>query len=85
MYECCPVCGLKFEREQGYFVGAMYLAYGIAVPVLSLLTLLVWLFTRWSFGGVMIAGSLLLVPLTPFIFRYSRVLWLHMDYRVEPW
>ena len=31
MHECCPNCGLKFEREQGYFLGAMYISYGLAL------------------------------------------------------
>ena len=85
MYECCPVCSLRYEREQGYFVGALYIAYAIAVPVVTLLTSLVWLVTRWPLARVVLAGGALLVPLTPLIFRYSRVLWLHLDYRVEPW
>jgi hypothetical protein len=25
MHERCPACGLKFEREDGYFLGAMYI------------------------------------------------------------
>ena len=25
MHERCAVCGLRFEREQGYFLGAMYI------------------------------------------------------------
>ena len=35
MNEACPACGLKFEREPGYFVAAMYLSYGAAVAVIS--------------------------------------------------
>ena len=85
MYECCPVCGLRYEREQGYFVGALYVAYALAVPTLTLLTLAVWLATRWPLSKVLLAGSALLVPLTPVVFRYSRVVWLHLDYHVEPW
>ena len=27
MYERCPECDLKYEREQGYFLGAMYFSY----------------------------------------------------------
>ena len=44
MYERCAVCGLRFEREQGYFLGAMYINYGVTV-VLALLGSL-----RWSTG-----------------------------------
>ena len=43
MHELCPVCGLRFEREQGYFLVAMYVAYAMAVPILALLTLCLWL------------------------------------------
>jgi hypothetical protein len=31
MYERCPVCGLKFEREDGYFLGAMYISYALGI------------------------------------------------------
>ena len=33
MRERCPVCQLKFEREQGYFLGAMYISYGLALLI----------------------------------------------------
>ena len=29
----CPNCGLKFEREQGYFIGAMYINYAATVAI----------------------------------------------------
>src|SRR5207248_3419030 len=38
MFERCPVCDLKFEREQGYFVGAMYVSYSRAIPPYLLLS-----------------------------------------------
>jgi hypothetical protein len=33
MHEQCPVYRLPFEREPGYFTGAMYLSYGVARKV----------------------------------------------------
>ena len=27
----CPSCEVKFERENGYFMGAMWIAYGMGV------------------------------------------------------
>ena len=41
MHETCPVCDHRFEREPGYFVGAMYVSYAPATPVYLLLVLLV--------------------------------------------
>ena len=31
----CPVCGLHFEREEGYFVGAMYASYGFQFAIIT--------------------------------------------------
>ena len=31
MKERCSVCDYRFDREPGYFLGAMYLSYGLAV------------------------------------------------------
>ncbi len=42
MYERCPACGLKFEREDGYFLGAMYIGYGLGVGAIAVLAALVW-------------------------------------------
>ncbi|TMC07506.1 MAG: DUF983 domain-containing protein, partial [Chloroflexi bacterium] len=35
MNTACLVCGLVFERESGYFAGAMVVSYAIAVPILA--------------------------------------------------
>ena len=43
MNEFCPRCGLRFEREPGYFLGAMYFSYVLAIPILGLLILGVFL------------------------------------------
>ena len=43
MHAQCPACGLRFEREPGYFTGAMYLSYGVAL----LATAPVWLVMVW--------------------------------------
>ena len=33
MYERCPQCNLKYEREQGYFLGAMYFSYLLSIQI----------------------------------------------------
>ncbi len=42
MHERCPACGLKFEREAGYFLGAMYISYGLGLGIIAILSTLVW-------------------------------------------
>jgi uncharacterized protein (DUF983 family) len=80
MNEHCPVCGLKFEREQGYFLGAMYVSYALAVLVLGLGTLVGhWLLPGWKLELVMLLVVVFYIPLMPVVFRYSRVIWIHFD------
>ena len=84
MYETCPSCGLRFEREPGYFVGAMYVNYGLTVLLvipghfildalvpLSLTTHLV----LWSSAAI-------ILPLA--MFRHARSLWLTLDFTFDP-
>src|SRR6185369_7491541 len=33
MHERCPVCDMLLEREQGYFVGAIYVNYAATVGI----------------------------------------------------
>src|SRR5438105_9687609 len=34
MNDPCPVCGQLFQREEGYFLGAMYASYALATGLL---------------------------------------------------
>ena len=38
----CPSCGLKLEREEGFFLGAMALNYGVTCCVFLAPTSLLW-------------------------------------------
>jgi uncharacterized protein (DUF983 family) len=81
MLDHCPVCDYKYQREEGYFLGAMYASYFLSIPLLGILTLLVhWLFLpgwRWEFA--VLAACLPYLFLMPLVFRYARVIWLHVD------
>ena len=34
MYDACPVCGRKFQRAPGYFLGAIYFNYGVTAALM---------------------------------------------------
>ena len=83
MHAQCPLCKLGFEREPGSFTGAMSLSYGVAI----IATAPVWLTMMWlgrSLGEVLLAISPLLIVGSPWLFRYARVLWLHLDQIFDP-
>jgi uncharacterized protein (DUF983 family) len=89
MNETCPACGIVFEREQGYWLGALYVAYALSVPVLSALTILIWLVFSTSdrpvdFGRSFLIAMAAFVPMSPIVFRYSKVVWMHLDQLIDP-
>ena len=80
MNDPCPVCGLVFEREPGYFYGAMYFSYALAVLILvPLFFFFYWLFPDWFGPLVVLVATIPYLPLIPVVFRYSRVLWIYFD------
>jgi hypothetical protein len=79
-----PVCHLKFRREQGYFLGALYVYYGLSLPVF--LALIAWLSSlrAWSEYLIVFPALALYAPLIPFIYRYARIIWIHFDRLFDP-
>ena len=84
MHEHCPVCGLRFEREQGYFVGAMYVGYVLMLPPSALICYILWRITGRFGDNLFLWTFLAALPLVPAVLRWSRVLWLHLDWRFDP-
>ena len=84
MHERCPVCHLHFEREPGYFVGAMYAAFFLAVAVMLMAMGSFWLLTQWSMRAMLAASSVILLLAMPAVFRYSRIIWMYLDRAFDP-
>jgi uncharacterized protein (DUF983 family) len=80
----CPACRLVFEREPGYFVGAIYLNYGMTVLILmpGYLALHAWL--EPSIGQQLLIWGIFAVAFPLWFFRYSKSLWLALDHLVDP-
>jgi uncharacterized protein (DUF983 family) len=82
--ERCPACGLTFEREEGYWLGAMIVAIGVTEV----------LFGIWFIGGMLITwpdvpwtalliGGLVLNLVVPIVgYPWSKTVWmgLHMAF-----
>jgi hypothetical protein len=84
MRERCAVCDLKFEREPGYFLGAMYISYGLGVLIMAPIAALLWALTGWRLTKVILWAVLLFLPLAPTITLFARVLWIYLDQSVDP-
>ena len=79
----CPHCGLLYEREHGYYLNSMFIAYTLGfLIILPSAFVLFWFDASIPFFSVTIVVETLL--LWPLIFRYSRVIWMHMDQVLDP-
>jgi hypothetical protein len=84
MYERCPACGLKFEREEGYFLGAMYISYALSLGVIAVIAVALWAMTGWWITKAAVWAVVLFLPLAPVITLLVRVLWIHLDQALDP-
>src|SRR5262245_2905279 len=74
MNPVCPVCGLDFQPEGGYFLGAMYISYPLATALLAALALaLSPLLPAWRLEWLVLLAVVPFLFFVPVLFRTSRV------------
>ena len=76
MEEQCSHCHYRFEKEPGYFLGAMYISYGLGVLQLIITYLLLAgiLSLPFLFGALFIV----LIAFSLWNFRLARIIWIHL-------
>jgi hypothetical protein len=85
MNDPCPECGLLFQREEGYFLGAMYVSYGLSVVLIGAAYLaVIAIFPKLNPLLLILLTLVLYAPFVPAVFRYSRVLWIYFDRAISP-
>ena len=78
MNKTCPHCGMVYEREPGYFYVAMLISYAMFVAEMVTLAVAIHVLTGSNNPWVYVAVILSIgVILSPFNFRYSRIILLH--------
>jgi uncharacterized protein (DUF983 family) len=80
----CAFCGLTFERAQGYFVGAIYINYGVTTVLVLTGYFILWGKTELSTAAQFAIWVPVLLVFPLWFFRYSRSLWLALEYSVNP-
>jgi|SRR6185312_5624903 len=78
MNKHCPSCGLKYERETGYFYGAMYVSYGLQVFIFASLFALNTFVFHWTSSVLLAVIITCVVAVFPITFRWSRIMWVAM-------
>jgi uncharacterized protein (DUF983 family) len=86
MHENCSECNLKYERETGFFYGAMYVSSIINMVFFIATTIAYYAyFDERIDWRIYIWGYILFtVLITPFIYRLSRSIWLELFNDYQP-
>ncbi len=78
MHVNCICCGIKYEKEPGFYQGAMYVSYGLMVG---------WFVLTWGVDSFFVHSqtwqyltflSVSIAVMMPLTFRISRLLWMNM-------
>lgn len=79
MHEQCSHCHYKFEKEPGYFFGAMFVNYALTVAegIITYLILLNFFEKPIDLRMIPIIGSVIIL-LCFFNIRLSRMIWIYM-------
>ena len=83
MNDVCPVCDLKFERAQGYWVGAIYVNYAATTLVAVAGYFLLWTRTELSTATQLAIWLPFCVVFPLWFFRYSRSFWLALEWSLN--
>lgn len=84
MYPTCAECSIRYERERGYFMMAVFVGYVMGVAVVLPFLLFLYLVIRPDVMGYIAGAVIVLLLATPLIFHYARVVWMHLDELMDP-
>jgi uncharacterized protein (DUF983 family) len=80
----CAVCDLRFERAQGYWVGAIYVNYAATVLIAVGAGFLLWAWFDLDPVRQLTVWVPFVIVFPLWFFRYSRSLWLGLEYALNP-
>ena len=78
MNKSCPACKEDFERETGFYYGAMYASYGLTVAFGVGLFLLMCVLMNLDTMMYLITFAILQVLLMPLFYRIARLSWINL-------
>ena len=76
IYKSCSVCQTKFSKEPGFYYGAMYVSYAIAVAIsISIYVMFYILDIAISVELFLLIYTLLILLASPLIYALSKIIW----------
>ncbi len=84
MHKHCPHCGEDFEREPGFYFGAMYISYALYVAMI--VTSFVGFVIILNIDAIKLLYFLIpaLILVMPVFFRLGRLVWANLFVKYKP-
>ena len=87
LHATCPGCGYRFEREPGYWAGALTVNIGVAMALFFVVFVgglfLFWPDVPWT--GLLIATLVAMAVAPIALYPQSKTLWVWVDQLVHPY
>ncbi|MGB0523375.1 MAG: DUF983 domain-containing protein [Flammeovirgaceae bacterium] len=78
MNKQCSSCNHRYEKEPGYFTGAMYVSYGIGI-IEMVLAFILGRIMQLPVEYLVLIVALPIIAFWPFNFRMSRIIWMYVS------
>ncbi len=83
MNPACGECNLNIQRDGGFYLGAIYVNYGLTAVLMT--ALYFWGYSRGIPDGLLLGSLLVFCVIFPLlVFRHARGVWLAFDQRWDP-
>ncbi len=80
----CPKCNQDFQIETGFYLGAMFVSYALAV-VLNLFVFVCFLiFDAYELISFLVVAAIILLITMPYVIKVSRSLWIALSISYNP-
>lgn len=83
MHDRCSSCDLDYQREPGFYFGAMYVSYALMAGwlIVWFLADLLW----FHLDAIVLAGGITvsMVLITPLFYHWSRSVWINFFVRYD--
>jgi uncharacterized protein (DUF983 family) len=84
MHPRCQGCGFRFEREPGYWLGSIYVNYGLTALIVTVAYFALFFSELFESNHILwlLTAFCVLFPL--WFFRYARAIWVAVDLYIDP-
>ncbi|MEJ6797970.1 MAG: DUF983 domain-containing protein [Crocinitomicaceae bacterium] len=83
-YDECPNCGLDYQREPGYYFGALYVSYALGVAIFATIYWSFALFVKdYSVWWPILVIAVASILTGPYLYALSKIIWINMFVKSE--